>query len=739
MKKHILLTLAIFMLGTFSGCTPLKQSTGVDLDAKAYQVSTSDLGNGYIKGIVSNDDYLYILSSDEHQNSLQKVSLYNNEKTNIDLTVLPDNQAVEVMAINSEGNYLLLVSETSEAGVISKLIKLSEAGEIINESNLTQLLGLTENITIQNLSVSKNDMIYLTVFESEFTSGRNASLIYALNSDMDEITKLNTGNYVSGLIVSNENEVYLSLLGESGMELRRADFNSGMTEAIALPIGINHNNIIGFAPGNEDTLLCADGTGLLEVDLLSGSANRVFSWLDGNTSVAGIRCFGRLNDHAYWIIKQTRNREISSAELLTLTETTYRELPPRIYLTCATPFLNNDLLDTIVAFNKTNGKYHLNVKEYLRDVDPLDTEALTAAMIRLHSDITGGNSPDLINLDGVNFRPLAAKGAFYDLTALIEQHRIKQADYLDFAFDAYALDGRIYAVMPGFMLNMLVGHQRLLGDLDSWTIEEMIEWAQKYPDARLLRGDGLAVISLLLDSNCERFINWETGECDFNSPEFINILAFAAASNAAGYDGANSRDEPGSYEGFKTGEYLLLADNLSMLNDFYEHDTIFDGEARYIGYPTASGSGISGVPNGAFAISADSANKDGAFAFIEYLLGEEYQHNGQMPDYSIPVKRSAIETYAKRLLSETPGMGERVPHGYNLDDLYVRVDLARDEKYLELLTDIIFRVDSLKTTDEQLLAIISEETASLFAGQKTAAAVAETIQNRVQGYVNENR
>ncbi len=739
-KTYILLMLVILITFAFSGCSKSTQSVGVDLDATAYLVSTIDIGDGAIIEAVSDGDYIYILSSYENQNKLQKISLADNAKTDIDLTCLKGNQMADGIVIDSDGDFLLLVSEWNETGAKTGLIKLSAAGEIISETNLTQLLGLSKNNNVQHLTIGRDDTVYLTVLEISTVSSGTASFIYAINKDMNKVTELPDDNYILDLIIGDENDVYLMYLGESGAGLKKKDLISAMATEVSMPSGINRYNIIGFAAGREEGLLCADGTGLLEIDLLPGTANRILCWADCDVSVDGICYFGQSENGMYWMIKQKGNiNDECAMELLTLTETTYGELPAREYITFATGLLGKDVLDAIVNFNKSNGKYHINVKEYFSDADLLDAESKVAAMTRLQMDVTGANPPDLLELHSVNFGQMAAKGALCDLNDLVDQSKIKRGDYLDLTFSSYTSAGKLYGICPGFMFYTLVGHKGKLGDIDRWTIDEIIDWSEQYPDAKLLRGDSADIISLLLGSNYERFVNWEAGECYFDSPEFIRILEFSAGFNGEEDKNINSPDHLGVHEGFSSGKYLLLSDFIYRLDDFYEHDAMFDGEAQYVGYPTEKGSGMLTIPVGAFAIPEGSTNKEGAFAFIEYLLSEEFQNTGKLLDSRFPVKNSAIEEYAERLMVETPGMGKRTPYGFGEDDLMVMIDLEHDEEYLELLMEMISRVDGIKTSDEQILMIINEEAAGFLAGQKSAAEVAEIIQNRVQVYVNENR
>ena len=64
---------------------------------------------------------------------------------------------------------------------------------------------------------------------------------------------------------------------------------------------------------------------------------------------------------------------------------------------------------------------------------------------------------------------------------------------------------------------------------------------------------------------------------------------------------------------------------------------------------------------------------------------------------------------------------------------------AATQEEIDKYLDLIERVDSTYRYDEKLMAIITEETAPFFAGQRSAAETASIIQSRAKIYVNEQR
>ena len=77
-------------------------------------------------------------------------------------------------------------------------------------------------------------------------------------------------------------------------------------------------------------------------------------------------------------------------------------------------------------------------------------------------------------------------------------------------------------------------------------------------------------------------------------------------------------------------------------------------------------------------------------------------------------------------------------YSYGWGDFEMDIYAVSEEEAAKMM-DTINRIDGAYSYNEQLMAIIEEESAPYFAGQKTVDEVADIIQNRIQLYVNESR
>lgn len=124
-----------------------------------------------------------------------------------------------------------------------------------------------------------------------------------------------------------------------------------------------------------------------------------------------------------------------------------------------------------------------------------------------------------------------------------------------------------------------------------------------------------------------------------------------------------------------------------------------------------------------FAIYSDSPNKEGAWAFLEYMLSEEEQSWYGADSAGFPVRKSAFDVYLRKPYSP----------------VYKMADENVSEETAEMIRQVMehIHVEQSAVTGE-LNNIIYEEMQAYFAGDKTVEQCVEIIQNRAQLYLDEN-
>lgn len=359
-------------------------------------------------------------------------------------------------------------------------------------------------------------------------------------------------------------------------------------------------------------------------------------------------------------------------------------------------------------------------------------------------EIAAGKGPDILcgDLMGEYFESLAGKGALVDLSPYFENSGIHKGDLLPSAFGSWQ-DGKTYGVSPviypyGYKIRAeapgasgITDIRTLLDALGAWE-EDAAYYA--FCDA----GD---VLELLLRGSDSLWgmVDWEAGKCDFGGELFGQMLE---ASKRLGYDPRHRRPNLVQYRRYDT---LLHFDSLS--------DLAAEGMAP-AGILFDDGCRGATDPRRMLAVNAASSQKEGAWEFILFLLGEDAQMAAEL---SVPVNRAVLEAWAGAQLEEAQGQLEAVKaqpatavKAITSGDTYVdggemvhvekafsdsELTQARVEEYLQALAE----VQPLPMRTIPLLDIILEEAGSYFSGDKDVSAVSAVIENRVQLYLDERR
>ncbi|MDO4566774.1 MAG: extracellular solute-binding protein [Oscillospiraceae bacterium] len=379
----------------------------------------------------------------------------------------------------------------------------------------------------------------------------------------------------------------------------------------------------------------------------------------------------------------------------------------------------------VLDFNESSD----DVKIELVDYSVYNSEyGDTAGALRLATEIITGNAPDIYSLYDLPFAQYAAKGLLENLYPYIEADpELDRADFLSSIFAASEYDGKLMALVPSFTIQTMIARADMLPASGTWTLEDMARLMTENPDAAQFdvgfgRDDFLRYV---VEHYGASFIDWESGTCAFDSPEFVAVLELAE----------NVRENIGT--GYEYEAHAVSAG--AQLFSFYtvysfsdaDHFRTFGAEVSAPGFPSSQGGGNSVVPALSLGISSACADKNAAWSFLRGFLLESYQLdvvNG------FPISKAALEAKAQRYRDIRPE-GKEVKADYGSAGIFTVIyDPERDNA--ETLS-IIDSARSLRAPDKALEEIIMDEAAAYFAGDKSAEETAKTIQSRVSIYLSE--
>ena len=714
----------------------------------------------YVGDFLYYESYSYDEATGESSESIVKYSLADGSDSAMPLE-LGNNISFNEFAVAADGSvYAVCYDYSGEPGpegyVEPKrmLCKFGEDGAMAFSRELKEVMGQDpsldlENLYVQNFALDNENRMYLTV----------DSKVYLLDAEGNYQGVVNTSaNWINGLGCGRDGKMYFSYYDNTSegndYVLAEIDFDKkAVGETYKGFMGGNGN---GLYAGTEYDFLIGDSISVYAYDLKAQKSEKLFDWLDSDINGSGASCVGQMGDGRLLVI--INDWESSENGIALLTRTKASEVAQKETILIGAMYTDSNLQSAAVKFNKTNDKYRISIKTYV-DYNNWTENSWSDALTNLNNDITSNNCPDIIDLNGLNVQQLAAKGVFEDLNPYLEgSSNFSRDDFVENIIEAYTYDGVLVSIPANFELQTVMGKASELGDKEGWTIDEMIAYADAHPDAQLFdHANKLSILGMCMSFNENAFIDWDTGECSFDTPEFKSLLEFV---NRFPDEYQYEDGQASTPTRIQNGEILLDRSYIYDFNEMQLYVEMFGGDVTCIGYPTTDGgSGTGLTASQAYAITAKSNLKEGAWEFIEDFLTPEEQSEGgsrrRFGGWGFPNNKARLQAMAEEAVQveyvtdengeilkdengepivQNVGMGIGYEDGWSYD---YRIPTQEE---VDTILDLIDRARplSVNSSGDEISNIISEEAAPYFQGQKSVDEVTNIIQSRISIYVSEN-
>ncbi len=362
----------------------------------------------------------------------------------------------------------------------------------------------------------------------------------------------------------------------------------------------------------------------------------------------------------------------------------------------------------------------------------------------LQREIVSGEGPDVIIFFGGYDMTDIVGGYTEDLYEWLEDGW--EEAYFENILDAFSYEGKLPALPVSFTLKSIAVSGETADNRSGWTMEELIDCYEAAYEASgeeqmLYPGEiKKDVFSMLLTANLSEFVDWDTGECRFESEIFQKILEFANRFPEV----LNLADDFSVAQAYAEGKCLIYPVSLTSVYDIAVPEVYLGEDVTFIGYPAQDRNGtIISAGSVVVAISALSEQKETAWEFISQFLTEEYQ--SEEITYGFPISRSVLLQQIEEAMNveyqegtdgtSTPVVKRKVSS--EIDGTIAEIyQITENQK--EQMLQLIEKVSKGTAFDSQLNSLIIDETQGYFAGDKTVEETMEVIQSIAKMYVNEN-
>ena len=753
MKKWKYGLMLLLTCGILAGCGKGEnKDSSVRADSQSeedyvYVAETEAFGDSdWISGVCITGEKVYITTYGEEDGDNRAVSidLSTREKTSLSLPLERDGSSmVNSIAIDPDGNLVFFEKNQDDEKFLYYIKTCSpDKGELISSLDVTSLFE-GEFVFVSELAVDKEHRFYLGVNNS----------IFAVSEQGQELFRIDPGIWVlRGMTTDADGDI--AFLGAT----------SGIRDRMTLGIidseqkgAVHYYKEIGgdiaagrIARGNAGEFYVSNNGSVYIFDKEKGiMTEEVFSWKDSYISNSRKVCFfSAVGENNFFAVltEQMGLEEPYSTQLVWLTKTPQSEVRPRKTLTLGV-FENNVGTQACVDyFNSMNTEYWLEVKAYCLNFR--DQELAQEARVQMMLDLVSGNGPDLIETSFLDFNMLASKGIVEDLYPYLNADPdLGDVEFFASVLDVCSVDGKLCCIPDSFSFDILIGREKDCGGLSGLTPEELFAFGEQYAgERRLVEYDKDNLLAVLFGSMFPEYVDWDTGECRFDSEDFIRLLEFVNKFGMSQEEAEVVWSLPEDMD----QEYVLERMDISNVLDYKAMALRVGNPVVLVGYPVNENEGGNGALlsfHPRFQICSFSGNKEGAWEFIRsFLLTEYYERTlDTSPEYmAFPSRRDIYDqVFEKWMETETvsnEGGEERVQSVYaytDYDGKWGSEAVTQEDK--DAVTRIVENIAvSRRTWNEDILAIITEEAAPFFVGQKSAKEAADIIQSRVQLYVNEN-
>ena len=386
----------------------------------------------------------------------------------------------------------------------------------------------------------------------------------------------------------------------------------------------------------------------------------------------------------------------------------------RIVLTMLSLQPDSSLLEAIALFNKSNDEYRIELTSYFSMNEDVSAADWNNALTRLNTAMIAGDIPDLLDLNHMPVEAYSRRGLLEDLYPyLLNDPQINMDDYYANVFTAISIDGKLPYITSSIRILSVFADTGIVGSERGWTLEEFVALKNSghlkmefFPPTLLLK--------MIIGAD-NRFVDWDKGECRFDSEEFAHLLELCLLQAEADL---NWIDEDGLFEGQANCIYISADSVIAVAY----YNALLGGQANPIGIPNPDGNVMHIIePANRIGFSSTCKHKDGAWAFVRSFLEPRLQESG----WYFPFLKSSFEKICTEAVK-----GNTIWIGGMFGNEAGEADIA-------LARELLSTANYCLGSDQELTDLVVSMSGSYFAGGENAMETAAEIQSRARLYVGE--
>jgi len=710
-----------FEAGEKNGCRYL-------LGDEYYSILSISFSNEYLAALERlKDDPLQSIPSDESGNPLYpdyEISSYNytgEPVSTIDLSVTSQSSFQPLLAFVGDGNIAVLSTQTDSGN-----------GSVLGAITVFDVHG-ERTAGIAKIPFEQ-PMLYLTDFCADnngnyYVVGENADYeqsISVISVSGDLLGMYPLGDKYPEVLLPSFNGIYIiSKTYDNNNECTTfatpiSAGNSGFDKEIVLPEFFNDCNEI-FVKG--DYIYGSDSISMQAYSLKTQTMEPVLVW---NNIELSFMPYALSVNNSGAIVAIGTKYGTDTCEVAVLTPSLTDPNAGKTEIIVAGYGISEDetILKEVKIFNQSHSDSRIVLRDYAEEY-AFDSGDYMKDIVELNQkmclEFFSGDAPDIyidMESDAMGLAALATDAYLIDLYPYIKNDPDINLDhYFQNALFGYDTDGKLYMFPCGFFTRCFYGNPSVVGDSSSWTFSDFYALSDTLgPETKILTDiPKMDLLHWTLETSMSTYVDLNSGLVSFDSDNFTDLL------NWVDIYGSDVETSEMDYRDVIDGKLAMDLAWIDSPESFYYNYNLLTFIPTYMGYPNSSSGGLPFFSKYVCGITTSCENPDLAWDFVRLFLQDDVQ-DSLGPGF-IPVSKDAA---AKQIESTISLLGDG---GVDVSDL--------DDTFWNSYYDVLEKIDTPKGANYEVIGIVLEESAAFFADQKTAAEVAELIQNRVQVYANE--
>ena len=661
------------------------------------------------------------------------------------------------------------------------LLHLDADGKELKRIEFNQTDENGNSFYVSNFFVDNSGNVYLSDWQNVYIYDQdgNKKTTVDLGENGGELCELKAG--VVGVCYYKNDEAKPE---ESGRVFQEIDPATGKLTGDTVKIPDSAYN---FFPGDDVYDIYYDYNGnIYGYKFDTDTKDKVIDWIECDINSNNLNSYSILPDGRVIAFENTYDdqTQTNTMQLIVMTRVDAASVVNKTVLTFACMYLDWNMRDAIVKFNRSSNTHRIVVRDYSEYNTDDD---YTAGIQKLNTEMLSGKLPDMIDINtySMPIEQYAAKGFLTDLYELIDADPdMSRESFVQPVLKALeSADGKLYQLPQTFAVDTAIALDKVVGEYDTWNLAAVKDAMTKLQDGATVfdvyctKSD---ILSTCISRNIDAFVDWENGAAHFDSDEFKALLEFANSfPDTYDWENADEEDQDSAQNRMNAGKQLMSSFYVSSLEDILYQLTGYNGKVKFVGYPSEDGTSNHAFQiDGAIAISSTCADKTAAWNFMKQFLNEEYQSSYNI--WSFPINQAAFDAKLKEMMTEeyqTDDNGNvmkddngnpiRIPKvtyytdgngtmtGYSTGNGGVAVMQASADGSVEMgengevnvyamtqeqadeILGLINATTAVYGYDESIMGIITDEAAPYFAGEKSLDDTVNMIQSRVNLYVAE--